>query len=177
MPILNGQDVDNPIVQAPLDSMVVTSGFGGRTNLITDVGSAGFHPGLDLRGATGTPVYAPFDGVVQTSVSTSGGNGIFITQPGTDWQTRMFHFSQVLVENGQNVLPGDLIGLVGATGQVTGPHLHFELRTPGDHNAIDPTDWLSSIGGSTNTALAVAGGFLAVLAGVYWWVKRRRRSA
>lgn len=113
----------------------LTSPFGYRWG--------GFHPGVDFTGATGTPVFAAGDGWIVTPVGTAGyGNVIAIAHPdgATTWYA---HLSRIIVGSG-HVQAGQLIGLVGATGHVTGPHLHFEVRY---HNTpVDPVPWLRGHG-------------------------------
>ena len=107
----------------------VTSPYGSRRG--------GFHPGVDLGGVRGTPVMAAADGVVSKVIrgcvegkkSCGGryGNHIVIEHPnGTN--TTYAHLSKTSVSVGQTVFQGDTIGLLGNTGQSTGPHLHFEVE-------------------------------------------------
>jgi murein DD-endopeptidase MepM/ murein hydrolase activator NlpD len=85
------------------------------------------HTGLDLRGSVGDPVRASGRGrVVLTGDFYFSGNGVFVDH-GLGVYTGYFHLSEILVTEGQMVEPGDLVGRVGATGRVTGPHLHWSL--------------------------------------------------
>lgn len=99
--------------------------------------SSGMHTGLDFAGPSGSPISAVAGGVV-TSAGYEGsyGNRTIITLPdGTEiWYCHQTSFS---VSVGQQVAPGDPIGLTGATGNVTGPHLHLEVH-PGGGAAVDP---------------------------------------
>ena len=95
--------------------------------------SQGFHgrySGIDLAAPTGTPLVAAADGVVLRAKSGwNGGYGqmVIISHPnGT--QTIYAHLSKILVNTGDKVAQGQLIGKVGSTGKSTGPHLHFEIR-------------------------------------------------
>lgn len=100
------------------------------------------HKGLDLRGASGTPIYACADGQVAlvdnlyfsgNTVYLNHGDGVF---------TAYLHMSEPKVSPGQMIRKGDLIGLVGATGRVTGPHLHLSLLVQGQ--SVDPEPLLDS---------------------------------
>ncbi len=107
----------------------LTSGVGGRVDPIT--GGADSHPGLDISADRGSPVFATADGSV-TLAENSGAYGNLITlDHGYGLETRYGHLSAFKVKAGQTVKRGDLIGLVGATGRATGPHLHYEVRVNG----------------------------------------------
>lgn len=103
-------------------------------NVSQPYGGKGGHPGIDLQAAQGTPVGDSTAGVVE-SVQTplqSGGYGNLVTvRSDGGYQELYAHLSRVDVHPGQQVNPGDLIGLVGSTGNSTGPHLHFEVRFNG----------------------------------------------
>jgi len=86
------------------------------------------YPAIDLPVGTGTPAYAVRAGTVTVIDDSSCGRGINLT--GTDGAIYTFcHFSSWSVSNGASVLPGQQIGLTGNTGNSTGPHLHFGIRT------------------------------------------------
>lgn len=94
------------------------------------------HSGADYPTAKGTPVYAPNDGiVVLTGNHFFAGNSIYINHGG-GLISMYFHLSKILVKKGQFVKKGEKIGEVGATGRVTGPHLHLGFYWLG--NRIDP---------------------------------------
>ncbi|MGJ3244933.1 MAG: peptidoglycan DD-metalloendopeptidase family protein [Elainellaceae cyanobacterium] len=113
-------------------SGVLTSGY--RT------ASRPNHNGIDLGAPTGIPVYASKDGTVTDTVSSCQvgqsscggryGNRIFLSHPDGS-STRYAHLSAVHVSNGQSIKQGEEIGLLGNTGDSTGPHLHFEIRFGG----------------------------------------------
>ncbi|MGQ0506301.1 MAG: M23 family metallopeptidase [Myxococcaceae bacterium] len=112
----------------PLASSVVTSGFGNRWDPVDDWDEQRKkHQGIDLRARKGTPVLAAADGVVAYAQRIGrGGLAIKIDHGGTIY-TRYAHLSRIRVKRGQTVRAGQRIGLSGATGRVTGPHLHFEF--------------------------------------------------
>lgn len=104
------------------------------------------HEGTDVANATGTPVYAVHDGVVTRSETLSAAHGrlqwVWITSGNTE--TRYLHLSRRDVKVGQKVKAGQKIGLIGATGFVTGPHLHVETRVNG--KPVDPQVWFAQRG-------------------------------
>ena len=92
----------------------------------------GVHPGLDIAGAEGNPVYAVDNGVVVFSGWSDFGYGYMIViDHGTGWQSAYAHLSAVGVTCGQSVFQGTVIGAVGNTGRSYGAHLHFELLLNG----------------------------------------------
>ncbi|MCG9596135.1 peptidoglycan DD-metalloendopeptidase family protein [Vibrio sp. Isolate25] len=85
------------------------------------------HNGTDWATPTGTPIVSTGDGVVvMTRKHPYAGNYVVI-QHGSRYKTRYLHLSKILVRKGQKVSRGQRIGLSGATGRVTGPHIHYEL--------------------------------------------------
>ncbi|WP_411081435.1 M23 family metallopeptidase [Streptomyces sp. cmx-18-6] len=107
--------------------------------------SSGQHTGLDFAGAAGSPLKAVHGGTI-TSAGWSGSYGyrtVLQLDDGTEiWYA---HQSSIDVSVGQRVDTGDTIGRMGATGNVTGVHLHLEVRTAGG-SAMDPAAWLNSKG-------------------------------
>lgn len=94
---------------------------------------SGFHPGIDVSTAVGSPVYASDTGTVTYAAYAAGiyydyGNLIVINH-GNGFETFYAHLSGINVYPGQIVYQGDLIGSTGNTGRSSGPHLHFEIRT------------------------------------------------
>jgi len=100
-----------------------------------------FHTGLDFCGQVGDPVYAAASGsVVFTGQLTVRGNATMIDH-GWGVYTAYMHQSEILVKQGDHVEKGQLIGRVGNTGRVEGPHLHFEVLVGGVQ--VDPLAWLN----------------------------------
>jgi murein DD-endopeptidase MepM/ murein hydrolase activator NlpD len=107
----------------------ITSTMGSRVDPIT--GGSDFHPGLDIAGDRGQPVYATADGTVkQTGYQGAYGNLVTIDH-GFGLQTRYGHLQNFSVKPGDQVKRGDMIGRVGATGRATGYHLHYEVLANG----------------------------------------------
>ncbi len=101
-----------------------------------------FHSGLDFCGGVGTPIHAPAAGtVVFAGPLTVRGNATIIDH-GWGVYTGYLHQSEILVHPGDHVAAGQVIGLVGGTGRVTGPHLHWEVIVGGVQ--VDPKDWLQN---------------------------------
>ncbi|MGW0494234.1 M23 family metallopeptidase [Streptomyces sp. NPDC003007] len=128
---------------APISSSYVSTGYKASSGLW----SSGSHTGVDFHAATGTSVHAVGAGtVVEAGWGGSYGNQVVIKMNDGTY-TQYGHLSSVGVSVGQQVTPGQQIGLSGATGNVTGPHLHFEARTSPEYGSdIDPVAYLRSHG-------------------------------
>jgi murein DD-endopeptidase MepM/ murein hydrolase activator NlpD len=101
------------------------------------------HYGIDIAGQLGNPIYAADSGVVVYAGWNDYGYGeMIVIDHGSGWQTLYAHLSQINVVCGQEVYQGDTIGLMGSTGQSTGPHLHFEMRSD-DYGRVNPWDFLT----------------------------------
>ena len=103
----------------------MSSGYGIRIDPIYK--SHKFHAGLDFAAEMGTQVFATADGTVSFASPRSGYGNCIDIDHGYNFKTRYAHLSEILVEDGQEVKRGELIGLVGSTGKSTGPHLHYEV--------------------------------------------------
>ncbi|MGW1466154.1 M23 family metallopeptidase [Streptomyces sp. NPDC002308] len=105
--------------------------------------SSGYHTGSDFSAATGTVVRAVGPGtVVSAGYDGAYGNEVIIKHA-DGMYSQYAHQSQLMVSAGQTVTGGQQIGLSGATGNVTGPHLHFEIRTtPSYGSDVDPIAYL-----------------------------------
>ncbi|MEZ5998794.1 MAG: peptidoglycan DD-metalloendopeptidase family protein [Hyphomonas sp.] len=121
---------------ALLDEAKLTSPFGVRKHPIT--GETKKHAGVDLAFAEGVPVYAPATGTVtKAEMKDAYGNMVELALPG-DTVMRFAQLKEMDVAAGDAVSAGDVIGLMGQSGQATGPHLHFELWRAGA--TVDPED-------------------------------------
>ncbi|WP_327316172.1 M23 family metallopeptidase [Streptomyces sp. NBC_01235] len=126
----------------PTSSYTITSTFGQAGSMW----SSGYHTGLDFAAPTGTLIKAVHSGTI-TEAGWAGSYGyrtILTLDDGTElW---FCHQSSISVSVGQKVSTGDVIGRVGATGNVTGPHLHLEVHPNGSSDGVDPMAWLRSKG-------------------------------
>ncbi len=118
----------------------ITSYFGTRRSY-NNSPAAGFHAGTDFGGGVGLPIYAAAPGtVVLAEELTVRGKAVLIDH-GLGLFSGYWHLSQVTVTEGQEVQPGHLLGYMGDSGLVTGPHLHWEMRLTGI--AVDPLQWVT----------------------------------
>lgn len=113
----------------------ITSDFGWRTLN----GSADNHRGLDIGAPLGTPIYAAADGIVNTNNHWSYGISVKLSH-GSGLATIYGHMSSRVVNDGDFVAQGQLIGYVGKTGRAYGYHLHFEANLNGQ--PVDPRNYL-----------------------------------
>ncbi|MDX3243236.1 M23 family metallopeptidase [Streptomyces sp. ME18-1-4] len=127
----------------PITGSYVSTGYHASSSLW----SSGSHTGIDFHAATGTTVHAVGLGtVVEAGWGGSYGNQVVIRMNDGTY-TQYGHLSSIGVSVGQQVTPGQQIGLSGATGNVTGPHLHFEARTTAEYGSdIDPVAYLRQHG-------------------------------
>jgi murein DD-endopeptidase MepM/ murein hydrolase activator NlpD len=123
-------------VEAPLSSP-----FGRRALRQAQGERSQMHEGIDLAVPEGTPVHAACDGVVAYAGAKLRGYGNLIILQHGDLATVYAHNSALLVREGEQVSRGALIARSGATGHVTAPHLHFEVRRGG--KATDPLIYLA----------------------------------
>jgi len=120
----------------------INSGFGQRLDPVLGMGIGEFHKGVDIGSPDGTPVHAPADGRVILAGYNSGyGNEIEIDH-GNGIVTVYGHLHGFNVVDGETVAKGQVIGYVGHTGKVTGPHLHYEVQVHGA--AVNPHKYLQT---------------------------------
>lgn len=115
------------LFQVPVTTTIVTAGYGGARSYNGGPYSI-FHTGVDFAGTTGTPILAPAAGTVVFSDTLQLRGDTVIIDHGLGVFTAYNHLSEVYVNVGDSVIPGQRIALGGSTGLSTGPHLHWELR-------------------------------------------------
>jgi murein DD-endopeptidase MepM/ murein hydrolase activator NlpD len=121
-----------PVTAQATDSFGTRRMFNGKL--------ASIHKGMDYRAATGTPVRAGNSGVVVLGRPLYYEGNCVVIDHGLGLYTVSMHFSRIDVREGQRVSAGDQLGLSGATGRVTGPHLHWAVRWQGAY--LDPAKLL-----------------------------------
>jgi murein DD-endopeptidase MepM/ murein hydrolase activator NlpD len=121
-----------PVTAPPTDSFGTRRMFNGKL--------ASIHKGMDFRAPAGTPVHAGNSGVVVLARPLYFEGNCVILDHGQGLYSISMHFSRIDVKEGQHVFAGDLLGLSGATGRVTGPHLHWSIRWQGA--SLDPAKLL-----------------------------------
>lgn len=117
-----------------------TSSYGTRRDPKT--GGRRMHSGVDFAASLGTPLYATADGIVTHAGWQSGYGRLIKIQHEFGIETRYAHLSRLRVKVGQKVSRGDRIGDMGASGRVTGVHLHYEVRVGG--KAVNPMIYIKA---------------------------------
>lgn len=140
---LGGPGLGSTLTLPLSGSPTISSPYGSRAP-IAGVTSATNHPGIDYAVPTGTPVLAAGDGTVIFAGVQSGFGNVVQIDNGGGIVTTYGHLSSFGVSPGQTVSDGQQIALSGATGDVTGPHLHFQVNVNGV--AVDPTAYLTDSG-------------------------------
>jgi murein DD-endopeptidase MepM/ murein hydrolase activator NlpD len=136
----DGKSLKKAFLKSPLEFSRVSSGFSMRVHPIS--GQWKRHQGVDFAAATGTPIRAAGDGVIDF-VGTQGGYGnVVVIKHWNNYSTAYAHMSRFAngMRKGTKVNQGEVIGYVGSTGWSTGPHLHYEFRVnnqPRDPMSID----------------------------------------
>ena len=102
-----------------------------------------YHRGTDFRASVGTPVYASNSGVVRMAKNLFYSGNMVIVDHGINIFTLYAHLSEIQVEKGQQIARGQQIGLSGASGRVSGPHLHWAVKVNGVY--VDPLQFLTVI--------------------------------
>ncbi|MEM6758403.1 MAG: M23 family metallopeptidase [Pseudomonadota bacterium] len=129
-----------PFATPVKNSFRFTSGFGSRRDPKT--GGRRMHNGVDFAASLGTPLYATADGTVIHAGWQSGYGRLVKIQHQFGIETRYAHLSRLRVKVGQKVSRGDRIGDMGASGRVTGVHLHYEVRVNG--RAVNPMIYIKA---------------------------------
>lgn len=122
----------------PVNGGYISSSFGRRTDPFS--GRPAFHKGLDFPIERGTPVHATADGRVVFAQPTPGLGKLVVIDHGFGFQTAYGHLSSILVSKGQSITRNQKVGLTGASGRASGPHLHYEVHVNGV--AVDPRDFM-----------------------------------
>jgi murein DD-endopeptidase MepM/ murein hydrolase activator NlpD len=126
-----GVSLRRAYLASPLAFSRMTSGFKMRFHPILQTWRA--HLGVDYAAPTGTPVRSVGQGIVDVAGSQGGFGNVVMVKHASGQTTVYAHLSRIHVKRGQTVMQGQTLGLVGATGWATGPHLHFEFRVNGQH--------------------------------------------
>ena len=119
----------------------VTSPFGIRRTY--NDGRDGYHTGLDISGAPGSPVVAAAGGRVVLAAALQVHGSTVVLDHGWGVCTAYYHLSQILVSAGQEVTQGEQVGLIGNTGLSTGAHLHWDVRVSGV--PVQPQEWTTRV--------------------------------
>jgi murein DD-endopeptidase MepM/ murein hydrolase activator NlpD len=109
----------------PVDGPLMSS-FGQRSDPFS--GEGAWHTGVDISARSGTSVRATADGVVTFADRFGGYGRLVVVDHGNGFETYYAHLSRIDVLEGQEIRQGEFLGAVGATGRVTAPHLHYEVR-------------------------------------------------
>ncbi|HRE36600.1 MAG TPA: M23 family metallopeptidase, partial [Sphingopyxis terrae] len=139
----------------PIEQMSLSSSYGMRVHPIT--GKLARHNGVDIPAPYGTPIYATADGIVGRAQRLGGYGNYVEIEHGNAIETRYGHMSSFVVQPGQQVKKGDVIGYVGSTGRSTGNHLHYEVRIDGE--PVNPMPFVRS---DSMTIAALTGDKLAM---------------
>jgi len=133
----NGDSKRRTFLRHPVDVVRITSRFDPK-RVHPVLHKIRAHKGVDYGSPSGTPIRATANGVVKFAGSKSAYGKTVILNHGTDIRTLYAHMSRISdkVASGKRVKQGDVIGYVGATGRVTGAHLHYEFQKNGKH--VDP---------------------------------------
>jgi len=133
-----GEEAANVTFVMPVDG-VITSPFGERVHPVFN--TTKMHTGIDIDAEIGTPIKSATIGTVK-EVGEDEYNGKFVRVAVGKYEIVYAHCHKVLVKKGQKISQGDLLGEVGDTGVVSGPHLHFEIQEDG--KPVNPLERLNS---------------------------------
>ncbi len=132
----DGKSLKKAFLKSPLEFSRVSSGFSLRKHPISGLWKA--HKGVDFAAATGTPIRASGDGVIDFAGTQGGYGNVVVIKHWSNYSTAYAHMSRFAtnLRKGAKVSQGQVIGYVGTTGWSTGPHLHYEFRV--NNQARDP---------------------------------------
>ena len=130
----------NGAFQLPMSSEI-TSSFGNRRLFNGQLKS--YHNGVDFRAPVGTPVFAANSGVVEIAENLFYSGNVVIIDHGNLIFTIYAHLSKIEVTAGQQIEKGQQLGLTGATGRVSGPHLHWGVKVNG--TAVNPIQFIRAM--------------------------------
>jgi len=116
----------------------ITSKFGYRTSPFT--GQNDFHSGIDISNRSGTEVIATADGKISYAARKMYIGNVVVIDHGDGLNSRYGHLKKILVKQGQEIKRGDVIALLGNTGQSTGPHVHYEIHLNG--TPVNPLNYI-----------------------------------
>lgn len=119
----------------------ITSPFGKREHPKT--GEDDFHAGIDISASPGEPVRATADGIVSFSGWNGGSGNLVVLEHGFGYSTLYAHNKMNVVKVGQRIKRGDVVAYVGATGNSTGPHVHYAVWK--NHNSVNPKKYMGSL--------------------------------
>ena len=153
----DGRNMRKAFLRAPVDFRRISSSFNPR-RLHPVTGVVRPHRGIDYAASVGTPVWSPGDGKVLVSGYSKANGNYVVIQHGNNVQTKYLHLSKRNVKSGQRVKQKQIIGAVGATGLVTGPHLHYEFLLNGVHR--NPRTILNSLPKAESIAPSIKSDFL-----------------
>jgi len=136
----DGKSLKKAFLKSPLEFSRVSSGFSMRVHPIS--GQWKQHKGVDFAAATGTPIRASGDGVIEFAGTQGGYGNVVVVKHWSNYSTAYAHMSRFAtgLRKGSKVSQGEVIGYVGTTGWSTGPHLHYEFRVnnqPRDPMSVD----------------------------------------
>ncbi|MBA5688536.1 M23 family metallopeptidase [Rugamonas apoptosis] len=133
----DGKSLKKAFLKSPVEFSRISSGFAMRVHPIS--GQWKQHKGIDFPAATGTPIRAAGDGVVDFEGTQNGYGNVIVLKHWANYTTAYAHMSRFAsgIKKGSKVSQGDVIGYVGTTGWSTGAHLHYEFRVGGE--AKDPS--------------------------------------
>lgn len=131
-----------PFTEKEMRGLNDTSRFGPRLDPFTNAGFE-VHMGQDISGPDGTPIRSTGEGVVQSAGYDMGYGNRIVIKHDSGFYSMYAHLQRVLMQPGEAVRRGQVIGLMGRTGRVTGSHLHYEIWL-GDQVRIDPAPYLCS---------------------------------